>query len=298
MHPTHPRIDRDEIVRIITNFYTFLTKLHIPESALKHPPPRGWPNITPETTESFNKSPLVVDLIKHLPYIDEKDAREMITHIQYKCDVIDWSVRTAEDFTREGADENPSAEMGIRFWINEIEEEQKRRDESGENDDKDQEDHHDDSNDSDEDDEDNESDGRGEDWEYFSAGEDPEITDRPNLIGIAQGYESGGRDFALDVFKGVVYDDMIRCGFLGGSNVEDFFQDLQEKYENLELIPLRGEMLEGDGDEMNEYREIYRRYGWPGDDFRKEEALAAVEVVRQRIEKEEEELWKARIAVG
>ena len=287
MHPTIPRVDRDEIVKTITNFYTFLTKLHIPESALKHPPPGGWPNITPETTKHFNKSPFVVDLIKHLPYIDETYAREMITHIQYKCDVVDWSIRTAEDFAEEGASKYPTAESGIRFWIDEIEEEQNGQGKTGGNDDKDHEDNNDD-----------ESDGWGEEWEYFSPGEDPEVTDRTNLIGIAEGYESMGREFTLDVFKGVVYDDQIRCNFLGGSDVEDFFQQLQEKFEKLELVPIRGEMLEGDSDdeEVNEFREVYRSHGWPGDDFRKEEALAAVEVVRQRREVDEE-LRRARIDV-
>lgn len=49
-------------------------------------------------------------------------------------------------------------------------------------------------------------------------------------------------------------------------------------------------MLEAgwDDDEVNDYREIYRSHGWPVDGFRKEEALAAVEMVRQRIELKEE----------
>jgi hypothetical protein len=277
MHPRAPRVDRDEIVRTITNFYTFLTKLHIPESSLKYPPPGGWPDITPETTKKFNKMPLVVDLLKHLPYIDKKHAGEMITHVQYKCDVVDWSVYTTEDFNREGASNYRTAEAGIRHWISSIEEEQKRQGEIGEIDAKDN------GNDSGD-----ESDGWGEEWEIFDPGSDPEVTDRPNLIGIAQGYESCGRDFTLDVFKGVMYDDQIRCNFLGGWDVEEFFQELQQKFESLELVPIRGEMLEADYEEVNEYREIYRSHGWPGGNFKKEEALAAVEIFRQRREAEEE----------
>jgi hypothetical protein len=277
MHPTAPRVDRDEIVRIITNFYTFLTKLHIPESALKYPPPGGWPNITPETTKNFNKSPLVVDLIKHLPYIDEKHAGEMITHVQYKCDVVDWSVYTTENFNREGASHYRTAEAGIRHWISRIEEEQKRQGGIREIDTK-----------NNENDSGDESDGWGEDWDSFDPGLDPEVTDRPNLIGIAEGYESAGREFTLDVFKGVMYDDQIRCNFLGGWDVEDFFLRLQRKFEGLELVPIRGDMLEADYEEVNVYREIYRSHGWPGANFKREEALAAVETVRQRREAEEE----------
>jgi hypothetical protein len=222
MHPSAPRVDRNEIVRIITNFYTFLTKLHIPESALKHPPPGGWPNITPGMTKNFNKSPLVVDIIKHLTYIDNKPSGEMITHIQYKCDVVDWSVYTTGDFNREGASNYCTAEAGIRHWISEIEEEQKGQGKTKEIDAKD-----------DGSDTGDESDERDEDWDDFDPRLDLEVTDRPNLIGIAEGYESLGREFTLDVFKGVIYDDQIRCNLLGGWDVENFFQELQLKLECL-----------------------------------------------------------------
>jgi hypothetical protein len=48
-------------------------------------------------------------------------------------------------------------------------------------------------------------------------------------------------------------------------------------------------MLEADYEEVNEYREIYRSRGWPGVNFKKEEALAAVDIVRQRKEAEDGE---------
>jgi hypothetical protein len=96
-----PRLSREELVTIISDFYTFLTTFYIPSSSLKHPPPGGWPNITLETTKGFNKAPYAIDLMKHLPYIDEAGAQEMITNIHYKCDVVDYSVLTAEDFASE-----------------------------------------------------------------------------------------------------------------------------------------------------------------------------------------------------
>jgi hypothetical protein len=96
-----PRRSRNELVTIVSDFYTFLTTFYIPSSSLKHPPPSGWPNITPETTKGFDKAPYIIDLMKHLRYIDEADAQEMITNIHYKCDVVDYSVLTAEDFAGE-----------------------------------------------------------------------------------------------------------------------------------------------------------------------------------------------------
>ncbi|KAI1082819.1 hypothetical protein F5B20DRAFT_485852 [Whalleya microplaca] len=96
---------RDELVAAISDFYTFITRLHIPSSALKYPPEGGWPNITPENCSGFGKSDFVVDLIKHLPYIDqgEKGADNYYSYnqavdIHYKCNVIDYSHATAEDF--------------------------------------------------------------------------------------------------------------------------------------------------------------------------------------------------------
>ncbi|KAF9697354.1 hypothetical protein EKO04_004553 [Ascochyta lentis] len=284
--PNKPRYARDEIVKIVSDFYTFLTRLHIPTSALKHPPPEGWPNINPETTKSFNKSPLVIDLIKHLPYIADTNSGEMITNIHYKCDVVDWSVMTAADFAAEGTAKHfcRTGEMGLLCWIDELESSRKshleRKEESGDN------------GGSEGESSDEECDDDDEGWDRFNCGDDPENSDVPNLIGIAQGYESGGRDFALDVFKGVVYEDVIRCNQMGGVDIAEFFQNMREQYETLNFVPIQGEFFEdGCGDseapDVDEYREIYFSHGWPGDGFRKEEALAAVEKARQRRESEE-----------
>jgi hypothetical protein len=119
-----PRLSRDELVTIISDFYTFLTTFYIPACSLKHPPPGGWPNITPETTKGFNKAPYVIDLMKHLPYIDEADAQEMITNIHYKSDVVDYSVLTAEDF----ASERPHVgENGLKWTIKQQEERKREK---------------------------------------------------------------------------------------------------------------------------------------------------------------------------
>ena len=117
-----PRLSRDELVTIISDFYIFLTTFYIPSSSLKFPPPGGWPNITENTTKGFDKAPCVIDLMKHLPYIDEAGAGEMITNIHYKSDVVDYSTLMAEDF----AGERPySGEEGLRAWAEEQEEDEK-----------------------------------------------------------------------------------------------------------------------------------------------------------------------------
>lgn len=68
-----PVYDRDEVVREVTSFYEFLTNLHIPNSALKIPPPGGWPDITPERYAFLKKDDTVIDLIRHLPFIYKEE---------------------------------------------------------------------------------------------------------------------------------------------------------------------------------------------------------------------------------
>jgi hypothetical protein len=64
-------IPRNEIISIISNFYTFLTTHpFLPASAIKTPPPEGWP---PEPYYKIGKSSSVIDLLSHLPYIDHAD---------------------------------------------------------------------------------------------------------------------------------------------------------------------------------------------------------------------------------
>ncbi|OTB18345.1 hypothetical protein K445DRAFT_315156 [Daldinia sp. EC12] len=91
-----PRYTRDRYVTVIKDFYTFLTRLHIPKSAIVHPPEGGWPNITPEYCSGFGKSAFVIDLLKHLPYIE--GGRESGVDIHYKCNVLDYSTVMPVDF--------------------------------------------------------------------------------------------------------------------------------------------------------------------------------------------------------
>ncbi|KAH7091015.1 hypothetical protein BKA62DRAFT_761409 [Auriculariales sp. MPI-PUGE-AT-0066] len=66
-----PPYSRDQLVALVSDLYTFLTTFHIPENALVFPPPGGWPNITPEKCAAYGKSPFVIDLLAHLPYISQ-----------------------------------------------------------------------------------------------------------------------------------------------------------------------------------------------------------------------------------
>ncbi|KAI1661374.1 hypothetical protein F4813DRAFT_347341 [Daldinia decipiens] len=92
-----PRYTRDQYVAIINDFYTFLTRMYIADSALKHPPEGGWSNVTPENCSGFGKNTFVVDLLKHLPYIEGGEENDVDIH--YKCNVVDYSTATPEKFS-------------------------------------------------------------------------------------------------------------------------------------------------------------------------------------------------------
>lgn len=65
---------RDEIVKIITDFYTFLTTYpFLPATAIKTPPSDGWPREYRNVWKKMGKSAELIDLMAHLPYIDDKD---------------------------------------------------------------------------------------------------------------------------------------------------------------------------------------------------------------------------------
>jgi hypothetical protein len=263
-----------ELVSIVDEYYTFLTTFYIPASALKRPPPGGWPNITNKNTAGFGKSQCVIDLLKFLPYIDGTDAQEMITNIHYKCDVVDYSIITPEGFSSEGTH---YGEMGIQYVADQQEEERKKEEAAKAAGDA-------------TDDEDEDSDSDSDVESYF----DPDIVRMENLFALAEGYESGGRSLVLDVVNGTIHEDVIRHNQIDPVDAREFLEDLRRKFEALEMVPVRGELYENvsevgedeeiEGREDKVFKRIYRQHGWPGEGYRKEEALEAVEKERMRLE--------------
>lgn len=225
-NPPWPRLSRNELVTIIGDYYKFLVKFYIPESSLKFPPPGGWPSITLETTKGFPRSPLVIDLLKHLPYIDEKHAGQMITHINYKCDVADYSTMAPEQWAK---DKQWQADS-VKEWIEELQEE--KREEFP-----------------DEDEEEGYLWYRDEDRDKSADGEenwydgDEEVDmQMENMIVLANGYESFGLNVILDAFKGEIHEDQIRAsGLTGMMCVEDYFEKLKSRLEQLVMVPVPGD---------------------------------------------------------
>ncbi|MFG3289156.1 hypothetical protein ACGF3G_10180 [Streptomyces sp. NPDC048179] len=127
---------------------------------------------------------------------------------------------------------------------------------------------------------------------------------------LAEGFESGGRTLFLDVQEGKIFEVEIRCDSLD-EDLKVYFEDLKEKYRNLELVPCPGtEMievkatgadLEIPGEAISEEevlaqtdpfwgtvldiqytRQRYQAFGWPNS-FRRDEAFREIdELIRRR----------------
>jgi hypothetical protein len=74
-----PAYDQQEIITGLTDFYSFLSNLpYIEPSAVLTPPSTGWPNITRQNFCRLGKNGEVINLLKHLPYIDSTGHQYVI----------------------------------------------------------------------------------------------------------------------------------------------------------------------------------------------------------------------------
>lgn len=82
---TQGYFSRDEAVAAILSFCHFFATLpSLSPGCIREAPADGWPQITAESLSEINKHDDVVDLLKHLPYIDW-------TEIAFHTHFIDYS---------------------------------------------------------------------------------------------------------------------------------------------------------------------------------------------------------------
>lgn len=129
---------------------------------------------------------------------------------------------------------------------------------------------------------------------------DGEKIDPSDMLVLAWGYESGGHYFFLDTLRSEITVDVVSCNLLSADPIENFFDDIKEKYRSLKLIPCPGRETEEAGHvpEREEHidpsevfaqghrwgtdldwqfvRQIYRAHGWPNA-FQREEAIRVIE---------------------
>ncbi|KAI1764795.1 hypothetical protein GGR53DRAFT_492608 [Hypoxylon sp. FL1150] len=78
-----------EYAAILDDFYTFLTKLHLPASAIKRPPAGGWPGFTDEVCNTSNKTAFTMEVLKYLPYLE--GCGDEGKHVHFRCHAVDYS---------------------------------------------------------------------------------------------------------------------------------------------------------------------------------------------------------------
>jgi hypothetical protein len=56
-------------VAAISDYFDFLAKMYLDESAILRPPEGGWPEITPDRLQGLGKTDEVIMLLRHIPYL-------------------------------------------------------------------------------------------------------------------------------------------------------------------------------------------------------------------------------------
>ena len=84
--------DRDQVIAAVTDYYEFLTRLHVKNEDIRRPPPEGWPEITQARLSKLGKTDKAIDLLKLLPYVQNDDNFSPI-HV--------WSMSGCCDYTGE-----------------------------------------------------------------------------------------------------------------------------------------------------------------------------------------------------
>lgn len=75
---------REATIAAVRDYYTFLTKLYLPETEVIEPPEGGWPSVNSESLHW--KSNEVIALLRHLPYI----RNEIETQGAPYCRFANW----------------------------------------------------------------------------------------------------------------------------------------------------------------------------------------------------------------
>ncbi|KAJ4987061.1 hypothetical protein SVAN01_07477 [Stagonosporopsis vannaccii] len=83
------RYSRDDCISAIRDYYSFLTKMYLNEDEVLEPPEGGWPNITAHNLKGFDKTDEVINLLRHLPYI-ENVSDNTTAHGSARCCFADW----------------------------------------------------------------------------------------------------------------------------------------------------------------------------------------------------------------
>ena len=81
---------RDDCVAAIRDYYNFLIKMYLKESAVIEPPEEGWPSIPLDSLRGLGKTDEVISLLRHIPYITTPQHALSKPHGSPFCYWADW----------------------------------------------------------------------------------------------------------------------------------------------------------------------------------------------------------------
>lgn len=89
---TGSTFSREKFVAALTDYYDFLRRAYIPDHLFKYPPENGWPELVNADLSFMGKDEVVLDTIRHMPYIEKTLANYDIC---YGCEALDY---TSDEF--------------------------------------------------------------------------------------------------------------------------------------------------------------------------------------------------------
>lgn len=85
------RYSRDTAVSAIRSFYQFFATLPtLPPEYIWEPPSGGWPEISSISLGHLGHNKDVIDLLRHIPYINDTQIAFQTTAIDYASDAMKW----------------------------------------------------------------------------------------------------------------------------------------------------------------------------------------------------------------
>ncbi|KAM0335263.1 hypothetical protein ACHAQA_000307 [Verticillium albo-atrum] len=95
--------DRDEFIRLLTDYYEFCGRVFWNATAITQPPAGGWPSINQETLASLQKNDVAIDLLRHLPYPDTPTQKIVdVPHLVPETPVVDYRHEEVQKKIHEG----------------------------------------------------------------------------------------------------------------------------------------------------------------------------------------------------
>lgn len=95
--------NRDEFVRLLTDYYEFCKRVFWDNATIAKAPPGGWPSINQESLANYKRTDTAIDLLRHIPYLDfPGQGNVMMPHFMPETPITDYRLERVQKNIREG----------------------------------------------------------------------------------------------------------------------------------------------------------------------------------------------------